>query len=259
MESKKVALITGASSGIGEAMARLLAEESYDLILVARNEERLNELAEEIADKSGASAWALVSDLSDPKSPSEIFDAVTGWGMDVDLLVNNAGYGAYGKFTEIESSNNIDMIQVMISSLTELTNRFLPFMQKRGSGGVINVGSTGSLVPCPNMAVYGAIKSYVASFSEALSEELRGTGVTATALLPGNTRTGFSQRAGTEKTRVARLLPMSAESVARIGYRAYLNGRPRVIAGCFNAIQMGMVPFMPRFIVNRLTRFYLAA
>lgn len=259
MHKREVALVTGASSGIGEAMARLLAGKGYDLILVARSEDRLTQLGEELEALYDVSIRPLVADLADPNSAADVYMKTCSWDVEVSLLVNNAGYGILGKFSEIESSNNNDMIQVMISSLTELTKLYLPTMLEHGKGGIINVGSTGSLVPCPNMAVYGGIKAYVASFNEALSDELRGTGVTATALLPGNTRTNFASRAGTEKTLVARMMPMSAKEVARIGYRAFERGRSRVVAGCFNSIQMAFIPFMPRFIVNRMIRFYLSA
>jgi short-subunit dehydrogenase len=257
METTQTALVTGASGGIGEAFARLLADKGYDLILVARREERLVELAQELESLYSITVWPLPMELADPESPREIFRAVTSENWHVDLLVNNAGYGTIGNFSESNDMNNSEMIQVMLTTLTSLARLFIPPMVEKGTGGIINVGSTASLVPCPNMAVYGAIKAYVASFSEALSYELRKTGVTVTALLPGNTSTGFSRRAGTESTLVARFNAMSAEAVARIGYRALQRGRSRVVAGCFNALQMAMVPFMPRCAVNRLTSMYL--
>ncbi|MCJ2165219.1 MULTISPECIES: SDR family oxidoreductase [unclassified Pseudodesulfovibrio] len=259
MQNRRVALVTGASNGIGAAFARLLAGKGFDLMLTARSERRLAELAGALGRDSGVEVRWVAADLADIDAPGRIQQACSDAGMEVDLLVNNAGFGAYGRFIEIDAEESEAMIRVLVASVTQLAYLFLPGMLERGRGGVINVGSTGSLLPCPNLAVYCAAKAYVLSFSEALSVELRGSGVQATALLPGNTSTGFSSRAGTGQTRVARYMPMTAEDVARIGYRAYVRKRSVVVAGCFNALQMRLVSMLPRCVVHAVTRFYMNA
>jgi len=258
MDKRKTAWVTGASGGIGEAFARLLAAEGYDLLLTARSEERLDRLAGELERERGVSVRWVAADLSRPGAVGEIVREFGDAGMEADLLVNNAGFGEYGRFAEIGGESEA-MIRVLVSSLTELTFRILPCMLERGRGGIINVGSTGSLVPCPNMAVYGASKAYVLSFTEALDQELRGTGVTVTALLPGNTRTGFAERAGTGATRVARCMPMAPEAVARIGFRAHLRRRAVVTAGCGNVLLLQLARLLPRRTTGCVSRWFLGA
>ena len=258
MQTKRTALVTGASGGIGEAFARLLAREGFDLILTARNGARLEALAGELERLSAVSVRWVAADLEQPGAVDQIIVAMGDAGMEVELLVNNAGFGEYGRFAEI-GGNSQAMIRVLIGALTELTARILPCMIERGRGGVINVGSTGSLVPCPNMAVYGAAKAYVLSFTEALAIELKGTGITATALLPGNTRTGFAERAGTGHTCVARSMSMPPQAVARAGYDAWRRGRTVAVAGCGNKVMMRLAGLLPRCAVNAVTRRILAA
>ena len=259
MKQLRTALVTGSSGGIGEAFARLLAAEGYHLMLTARSEDKLQSLARELAEANDVTVSWVADDLEDPEAPARIHRACRVENMDVDLLVNNAGFGVYGPFAETDIDQSRAMLRVLVSSLTDLVHLFLPSMLKRGSGGVINVGSTGSMLPCSNMAVYCAAKAYVLSLTEALSMELEGADVTATALLPGNTSTGFSGRAGTGHTRVARYLPMTADEVARIGYDAYLRGKPVVVAGRSNRLQMKLVPLFPRCMVRSVTRFFLNA
>jgi hypothetical protein len=259
MKQRRTALVTGASSGIGEAFARMLSDEGYNLMLTSRSGDRLQELSRELSGDKGVTVSWVAEDLENPEAPARILEACLVENMDVDLLVNNAGFGAYGSFSESEIGESRAMIQVLISALTDLTHLFLPPMLRRGSGGVINVGSTGSLLPCANMAVYCAAKAYVLSLTEALSMELKGSDVTVTALLPGNTSTGFSGRAGTGHTRVARYMPMSSDAVARIGYKAHLRGKPVVVAGRTNSLQMKFVSLLPRCMVRSVTRYYLNA
>jgi short-subunit dehydrogenase len=259
MQNRQVALVTGASNGIGAAFARLLADKGFDLMLTARSERRLAELAGALGRDSGVTVRWVAVDLAEIDGPERIQQACSDAGMEVDLLVNNAGFGAYGRFIEIDVKESEAMIRVLVASVTQLAYLFLPGMLERGRGGMINVGSTGSLLPCPNLAVYCAAKAYVLSLSEALSVELRGSGLNVTALLPGNTSTGFASRAGTGHTRVARCMPMTAEDVARIGYRAYVRKRPVVVAGCVNALQLRLVSLLPRCVVHAATRFYMNA
>jgi len=258
VQKRRMALVTGASRGIGEAFARLLAREGFDLLLTARDGDRLSALAAELErDCAVRVRWAGI-DMEQPGAVDRLVESFGDEGMEVELLVNNAGFGEYGRFTEIGGGSEA-MIRVLVTSLTDLTARILPCMVERGRGGVINVGSTGSVVPCPNMAVYGAAKAYVLSFTEALSIELAGTGVTATALLPGNTRTGFAERAGTGHTCVARCGAMSPEAVARVGYRAHQRRRPVAVAGCGNQLLLRVAGLLPRCAVHAMARRFLGA
>ncbi|MHC1712200.1 MAG: SDR family NAD(P)-dependent oxidoreductase [Solidesulfovibrio sp.] len=242
----EVALVTGASSGIGREFALLLAAEGYRLALTARNEAALAALAGEIENRGQGRPLVLPMDLSDPEAPGAIQAAVEQAGLDVDVLVNNAGYAEYGPFLEQDLAGIRAMIQVMATAPTELTRRFLPGMVARKRGGILNVASTAALSPCPRMAVYAAIKAYLVSFSQGVAMEVAGTGVRVTALLPGGTRSAFAARAGMEKTLVARFLPMRASVVAREGYQALLRGRRQVVAGCRNRFTFAFLRCLPR-------------
>jgi hypothetical protein len=257
MTERKVALITGASSGIGKAMAWLLAGKGYDLILVARRMKRLESLAGELESSHGIAAWPLEADLSKNGASQDIFQFVQHKGLQVDLLVNNAGFGVNGKFSEIESELNSGMIQVMIISLTELTRLFLPSMIARENGGILNVASIGGVIPCPGLAVYTGVKAYVVRFTDSLNMELKGTGVTATVLLPGPTRTELFDKAGIEETSAIKRISMSPEAVARQGYMAFEKGKPMVIAGCINRFQVALMGVLPRCLVVKIVEYYL--
>ncbi|HZC76160.1 MAG TPA: SDR family oxidoreductase, partial [Ktedonobacterales bacterium] len=194
----ETALVTGASSGIGEELARLFARDGYDLVLVARGKTQLEALAAELRQRHGVSLTVLATDLAQPAAAQAIYDELTRAGITVDVLVNNAGYATYGSFTEIPAETELAMLQVNMAALTHLCKLFLPPMVRRGSGRVLNVASTAAFQPGPLMAAYYASKAYVLSLSEALANELRGTGVTVTALCPGPTRSGFQSRAKME-------------------------------------------------------------
>lgn len=256
METKKVALVTGASSGIGVEFARLLAEQGYDLVLTARREGRLRKLAEELELVHGVVAKPLVADLANPDSAQRIFEQTRLWNMHVEVLVNNAGFGVYDKFAKIDDGQNFSMIQVMVTSLTELCRLFVRPMLRRGQGGIINVASIGSEIPVPGCAVYAASKAYVTHFTESLNLELVGTGVQATVLLPGATRTEWMEVAGMEETKMIQRVSMSARSVAKVGLRAFARGRTKVIAGCTNWLQIRAMRFLPRLVVSRILAFY---
>jgi short-subunit dehydrogenase len=204
----KRALVTGASGGIGLEVARVLAGKGYDLALVARSGDRLEALAAELG---GASV--VVADLSSPSAPAEVAGAIP----DVDVLVNNAGVGAYGLFADADLGATMAMVALNVGALTELTHRYLPGMLARGSGRILNVASTAAFFPGPLMSVYYATKSYVLSFSEGLAEEVRGTGVTVTALCPGPTATGFQAAADMEMSALVegRRLPTSGGRALR--------------------------------------------
>ena len=253
-EREKTALITGASGGIGYELGKLFAAGGYDLVLVARSEQKLNELAADFCEAHGVKATVLAKDLSDPAAPDEIFSALQAQSITVDVLVNNAGYGTYGPFAEIEPAQELNMLQLNIVALTHLTKLFLPGMIERGFGRILNVGSTGSFAPCPTMAAYCATKAYVLSLSEALSEEVRGTGVSVTALCPGVTYTGFQARANVEHARMVKSGGMSAEQVAEIGYRALMRGKSVVVPGIQNRLMAILSRITPHALVVRFSR-----
>jgi short-subunit dehydrogenase len=259
----KATLVTGASSGIGRELARLFARDGHHLVLVARNRQKLEELARELETQHGVETKVIVKDLADPASPEEIVDQLRGEGIQVENLINNAGTQVYGLFAETELDRQLAMIQVNMTSLTHLTGLLLPGMVERGRGRILNLGSIGSFAPGPLNAVYCAAKAYVLSFSEATAAELSGTGVTVTALCPGATDTAFAPRHGLEDVRLFRNM-MSADRVARIGYRALMKGRHVVVTGLGNQLQvlgfkllMPFVPLIPPKMIMRIGTFLM--
>ena len=240
----KTALITGASSGIGYELSRILAQQGFHLVL--RSADRLAEIARELATSHPIKAEVIAQDLSQPEAAAQLFAEVKRRGLAVDVLVNNAGFGGFCRYADSDWENQRQMIQVNVVSLAQLTRLFLPEMLQRKSGKILNLGSTGSCAPVPNMAVYAASKAFVLSFSEALSAELQGTGVTVTALCPGVTKTNFFKRAKSENMLLRRLNQMEARDVAQIGYRALMQGKPRVVSGWFNKIMIASMRLAPR-------------
>ncbi len=250
--TRRTALISGASGGIGYELSKLLAADGYDLVLVARSEQKLEQIAASLSSTYGVNAIAIGKDLSDPASPDEIFATLEAQSTSVDVLVNNAGFGVHGPFAETALAEELNMLQLNVVSLTRLTKLFLPGMIERGWGRILNVGSTASFQPGPLMAVYCASKAYVLNFSEAIAEELRGTGVSVTALCPGVTRTGFQSRAHVENIPLVKSGSMSAEQVAKIGYKALMRGKRVVVPGLMNWLIAFSVRFTPRSLVTRL-------
>ncbi|MGC4118641.1 MAG: SDR family oxidoreductase [Myxococcales bacterium] len=246
---KKVALITGASSGIGRELARLHAQRGGDLVIVARSEEKLSQLADELRKKHGCRVTVIAKDLSQPSAPKEIYEAVGAAGIAVDYLVNNAGFGGRGVFHERRWEDDLAMIQLNVVALTALTRLFLPGFVARGSGRVLNVSSTACLMPGPLQAVYFASKAFVTSFSNAIAVELEGTGVTVTALLPGATETEFARVADMDKTPLfASSKNASAADVAKAGYEGMLAGELDVRAGLTfgQKMMLAAVPLTPK-------------
>jgi short-subunit dehydrogenase len=257
MANRSTALITGASSGIGRALALLFARDGYDVVLVARRADALEALAAEIAGTNTVTARAVPLDLARPSGPQDLFDELQRNGVTVDALVNNAGFGLQGAFVDLPLPRQVEMINLNVTTLTALTRLFVPAMMERaraagGQGaprGVLNVGSTAAYQPGPYMAVYYATKAYVVSFSEALANELRGSGLRVSCLAPGPTVTEFAEAAGATRARLFQGPMMGVEEVARIGFDGWKSGRPVVIAGARNRWIARMVRFAPRSIL----------
>jgi short-subunit dehydrogenase len=248
-------LITGASGGIGYELAKLLARDRANLILVARSGDTLVEIARELQGNFYCNVKTIALDLADAHAPKFLFDQLQNEGITVDILVNNAGFGAFGEFAQIPEPEILGQIQLNISALTHLTRLFLPAMVARQQGRVMNVASTAAFQPGPLMAVYYASKAYVLSFSEALANELSGSGVTVTCLCPGPTNTNFAKRAGNDGTRLFKKIGgMSAEAVARDGYRGLMEGKTLVISGLQNWLVAESVRFAPRKMATAISR-----
>lgn len=254
---KETVLITGASAGIGVELARSFAPDGVDFVLVARREDKLEELAHELR-RSGAEVRVLPMDLSERDAPQRIFDELGGEDAGIDILVNNAGFGARGKFAELDEQRQADIVHVNIAALTRLSRLFLPQMMARGRGGILNVASLAAFQPGPYMAIYCATKAYVLSFSEALAEETRKTGVTITALCPGVTVSEFHDIAGTTGMKMIMSGIASTESVAKLGHRAFRNGKVVVVTGLMNRILAQSVRFTPRLIMRRVAALLIA-
>ena len=252
--SAETALITGASSGIGCELARLFAADKSNLVLVARRQEKLDQLAAELRRDYGVEVRVLAKDLADPHSPQAIFDALAAEGVAVDVLVNNAGFGTAGSVADLPLEKQLDMIQVNVVALTHLTRLFLPGMIQRRSGGILNVGSTAGFQPGPYMAVYYATKAYVLSFTEALAEEVSGTGVRVACLAPGATATEFAAVADLENKLLFRLGTADARAVAEAGYRGFRRGRLLVVPGLKNKLGAFGVRFVPRAWVRKMVK-----
>ncbi len=248
----ETALITGASSGIGWELSKLCAEDGMDVVLVARNGERLKELAEDLVEQCDISAKVVAGDLTEPGVSDAIFEELSG--TPVDVLINNAGYGSQGPFSETDRDLQLNMVRLNILALTHLTHLFLPDMLRRGTGRILNIASTAAFQPGPLMAVYYATKSYVLSFSEALAEEVRGSGVTVTVLCPGPTATEFQARAKIENSRLRRIGMMDASRVAKQGFRGMKKGRAVVVNGWMNWCLVQSIRFSPRFSVRRVVK-----
>ena len=250
----RYALVTGASSGIGYELAKLFAQDGKNIVLVARSKDKLDELKKEIEKKSGTSVKVLTKDLSDSKSPQEIFSELEKEGITVDVLVNNAGFSVYGMFSETDWQKEAEMIQVNITSLTHLTKLFLNKMLESNSGKIMNVASAVGFVPAPLMSVYAATKSYVINFSEALANEVQGTGVSVTCFCPTATRSLFWERANAEgcKARQGRL--MDSATAARVGYEALRRGKVTSIASLGYRLMLLSARLTPRGLSTRMTR-----
>jgi short-subunit dehydrogenase len=249
-------LITGASSGIGLELAKCFANDGSRLILIARNQTALNTLAEELQRKNKIETVVLPTDLSQPDAPRQIFDTLAAKKIPVDVLVNNAGFGLHGSFAELSLPHQLEIVKVNVAALVELTGLFLPQMIQRKTGGILNVGSVAGFVPGPYMAIYYASKAFVQSFSEALAEELNGSGITVNVLCPGPTTTNFGNVARGDKVRVVQSRAMTAEAVARYGYDAFRNNKTIAIPGLKNQIMVLATRVSPRHFIRKVIKSY---
>ena len=252
---KGCVLITGAAEGLGREFARLFVHNGYSVVLVDRNKTGLDTLAQELSATGRVDVRTISKDLSTLTAAEELKIAIEGQKIAIEILVNNAGFGVHGLFQQTDWKATEDMLNLNMMTVTHLTRLFLPEMLKRGHGKILNVASTAAFQPGPFMACYFASKAYVLSFTEALAEELAGTGVTATALCPGPTRTQFQKQSNTEHIR-ENAFAMDAAPVAKTAYRALLKGKRLVIPGFTNKLLVFLVRLFPRRLVIRVTRFF---
>jgi hypothetical protein len=245
------AVVTGASGGIGLALARIFARDGFRVVLVARNAERLRAAAAGLEAAHGVPALTVPCDLALPSEVERLADLIHTSAIEPEVLVNNAGYGGAGPFADTDLAAELGMIQLNISAVTHLTKRILPGMIARGRGRILNVASTAAFQPGPYMAVYYASKAYVLSFSQAIAEELAGSGVTVTALCPGPTHTGFAARAGLRSFEgVRRGVAMDADAVAERGYAGMMKGERVVVPGAVNKLLSQAVRVAPRRVLT---------
>lgn len=247
-----IALVTGASAGLGTDFARILAGQKYDLILVARNEGRLASLAKQLSTDHGVKVSVLPRDLSIPGSAEALLQDLKSQGLSVDVLVNNAGVGMHGPVANSDARALAGMLQLNVTTLTELTRLLLPDMLARKNGRILNVASTAAFQPGPWMAGYYATKAYVLSFSEALATELKGTGVTITTLCPGPTTTEFFERAKMSRSRMKNIFFADSRACAQVGVNGMLQGKTIVIHGTLNRMLVFISKILPRAVVRSI-------
>ena len=255
MQKGATVLITGASGGIGADMARIFAREGYDLVLVARSENKLHDLASALTSEFKIKATILVYDLVDMAAPRKIFEELAAKNLPVQMLVNNAGFGEYGFFEEINLQRELDMMQVNMGAVVQLSKLFLAQLPEDSPGKILNVASTAAFQPGPLMAVYYATKAFVLSFSGALANELEDRNVTVTALCPGPTNTGFAKDANLDGSDLFAGKVATPEEVAQAGYKGMMAGETVVIQGTRNQALAFAVRLAPRNFVTRLVRF----
>ena len=247
------ALITGGSVGIGAALADVFARNGHDLILVSRTREKLEARASAVRRQFGVDVVCVADDLADPQGARRVYEAVAARSLDVHYLVNNAGVGVYGKFAKTDLDAELRMIQLNVTSVVDLTKRFLPAMIARRDGRILNIASTAAFVPGPWMSVYYATKAFLLSFSEAIDYELQPNGITVTTLCPGPTESEFKVRAGSQRSRLFEAFVMDAPRVARVGYDAMMHGKAVAVPGLRNKIVPVAERLVPRPLMVRLS------
>jgi uncharacterized protein len=247
------ALITGASSGLGEEFARQLAREKYDLVLAARREDRLQAVAAEARNLGAANVTVVASDLGKPGAAEALMRKIEGAGIQLGYLVNNAGFGTHGRFEQLPFEREVEEIDLNVTALVALTRLVLPAMVARRQGTIINVASTAAFQPLPWMATYGATKAFVLSFSEALAHELKKSGVTVMALCPGPTHTGFQAAANTAEANFPAFSYMDAQTVVAQAIAAARRGKAVHVNGMMNLVMAQATRFTPRALVRLLS------
>lgn len=250
----KTALITGTTSGIGYALCEKFAKEKTDIVLVSRNYEKLISQKDHLQSSYGIRTWIIQQDLELPEAALNVYKELCELKIGVDYLVHNAGFDVSGRFAESDIEKEKAMIQLNTVFITELTKFMLPDMEARKSGKILFVASVMSYVPCALNAVYSATKAYVLSFSRALGAELKGTGITTTAICPGATRTNFAERSGLQGTPSFRRFVMDPEKVANIGYRCMMKGRIKCTPGIYNKLVVFSSKIFPAAVVDRFTK-----
>lgn len=249
---RKTVLVTGASGGIGYDLSTVFAENGYDLVLVARTNEKLLSLANQAQQMFGVAALVIRKDLTDPTAPFEIAEELRSKKIHIDVLVNNAGYGVFGPFASTSAEDEFNMIHLNMGVVAAMTKLFLPEMIKRGGGRILNIASTAAFQPGPLMANYYATKSYVLNFSIALAEEVRRHGVTVSVLCPGPTPTGFQDRAGIKRNPLMGFAGIDSRIVARAGYEGLMAGKTVIIPGFFNKVGAALSSLLPRVFMARV-------
>lgn len=247
----KSALITGATSGLGYEFVKLLANDGFNLVLVARNEEKLEEIKKTF---TNVEVTVIAKDLTVSGAAKEVFQEVKKEGIEIDVLINNAGFGLMGKFDELDLHTQMEMIQLNIATLTALTYYFLPSLKNRKRGRILNIASTAAFQPGPLMAVYFATKAFVLSFSEALVEELKDSNVTVTTLCPGATKTNFGTVANVEGSKMFSRA-MEPDQVAKKGYQAMIRGKRVIVTGGLNKVGAIGTKFMPRSVTAKIAKY----
>lgn len=248
---RSVALITGATTGIGYELAKLYAKDKINLILVARNDEKLREVKEELS-LYDIMVYTISLDLAEDNSCEKVLDFVNKNNLSVDILINNAGMGSFGYLSEIEMEKELKLIDVNIRALTEITKIFLPIMIDHGEGAIMNVASTAAFCAGPKMATYYASKSYVLNFTEALYEELRDTEIKVSCLCPGPVKTSFQEKSGIRKNEVAKKALMTAKEVAKIAYKDFNKGKLIIVPGFKNKVIILLNKFIPRSLSRKI-------
>jgi short-subunit dehydrogenase len=254
MSGREVALITGASMGIGKELAKIFAADGRDLVLVARSEDKLRSLGQELESAHGITAHVVPADLTDPSAPASIFASLESKGLQLDYLVNNAGFGAQGPFAKLPLQSQLSMLKVNIDALVALTHLALQGMLARKKGRILNIASMAGFQPGPDMSMYYATKAFVLMFSEGVAEEVKDSGVTVTAHCPGATATNFAETARNATSLYFRLGTAPADKVARHAYRSMMKGKVVAVEGLMNRISAFSVRLSPRALVRKVTR-----
>jgi short-subunit dehydrogenase len=245
-DQQKTALITGATSGIGRELAKLFAQDKYNLVIVARSQDELTQTASELQQQYGVQVTTIAKDLFQRQAPFEVYDQIQGQGIQIDALVNDAGQGQYGQFTTTDINRELDIIQLNIGAYVTFTKLFLQEMVARKDGKILQVSSLGAEIPGPLQAVYHGTKAFVTSFTEAVREEVKESGVTITILEPGVTATDFFHKADMERAKIVAEGPQANPAdVAKDGYEALLAGKDKVVSGLMNKAQAVLGNLLP--------------